>query len=99
MKNTNKHTPGPWINDQNTIEALADPENSKTYFAPVALVDHGWNKEITEANACLIAAAPDLLENLRRCEAALSWYIDGEGEADTESVTDARLAIARATNE
>jgi hypothetical protein len=62
MKNT--FTPGPWLINGKTIEALAAPKESKTYYAPICTMDDDWTGEITEANARLIASAPDLLHEL-----------------------------------
>ncbi len=63
----NSHTPGPWRRVGSTVQAGATDEGthvmvSDSYFG------HG-DREETEANARLIAAAPDLLEALRaqRC--------------------------------
>lgn len=72
------HTPGPWkveaglVNNQ--IPITAHPGH-KVYVAHVAiakLVD-------AEANARLIAAAPDMLETLR---SAMDWLRDGGVPAD-----------------
>jgi len=64
-----KHTPGPWIINDN---AVFSP--SKTIcFLPAQLVDvPAQRKEIEqqEANALLIAVAPDLLE---ACKEALTF--------------------------
>ena len=62
------HTPGPWqIGEGNEIEAKVDPENSDSYWAPICTIDDGWSPPLIEANACLIAAAPELLANAAAC--------------------------------
>jgi len=52
-----------------------------------------------EANARLISAAPDLLSALQRAEAALSWFINDDGESDIEALDEARAAISKAKGE
>ena len=84
------HTPGPW-------EAEGD-----YVFAPIV----GYDARIarvtdidSEANARLIAAAPDLLEALRE---AVGWMQHVPGIADSVGqiiLDDARAAIAKARGE
>ena len=71
------HTPGPWIRIANSI-GVADAEIAKVWTT-----DDGRQ----EANARLIAAAPDLLKSLQDIEA----YDPNSWAADT-----ARAAIAKA---
>lgn len=92
-----RHTPGPWALAEGSweIEARVDPENSETYYAPVAVIDVDWSSEIVEANARLIAAAPDML-------AALDMVYtddDGDGYVSAEGMAFIRAAIAKATGE
>ena len=61
----NQHTPGPWINDGDTVSANVGEDNSGTYIAPICILDQEWKPEMIAANARLIAAAPELLEALR----------------------------------
>lgn len=87
-----KHTPGPW--------QLAEKYNCKDvravdgpYVADCnasAAID--WRTK--EANARLIAAAPELLENLIGCVEALASHVP-----DCVEVQCARAAIAKATGE
>ncbi len=84
-----KHTPGPWIFEERVagFDILA-PE-SVYYVAEYLGVDCGVIDNI--ADACLIAAAPELLEALEEivkeyCEnpdngRTLRWAIDGAKEA------------------
>jgi hypothetical protein len=72
MKTT--HTPGPWINDGDSVSALVDPENSATYIAPICDIDNGWAEETQQANAALIAAAPELLQALESLHDATKHY-------------------------
>jgi len=81
-----KHTPGPWkvakprksYRDGNMMYGIVGPECVSDY--------EDWG--FTEANARLIAAAPDLLD---ACKAALS--------DDQPYIEKCRAAIAKATGE
>lgn len=76
-----KGTPGPWIvggNEGNKLSVNADP-----YF--VALVDEGDSQE---ANARLIAAAPELLEALQDLQARACIYVNtSKAEATINKAT------------
>lgn len=79
-----KGTPGPWVvggNEGNKLSVNADP-----YF--VALVDEGDSQE---ANARLIAAAPELLEALQ-----IICFFEDISSAQREI---AEAAIAKALGE
>lgn len=90
-----KHTPGPW-------SAVADEDSARIggcdwrIITPCSLDDHDalvsiWDRrdgEDVAANARLIAAAPDMLEALKKI--VFDW--DGE----PEDMADARAAIAKA---
>lgn len=78
---TNQHTPGPWRFEESTKTIRAVPQN---YW--LATMD-SWDGAVDhEANARLIAAAPDLLEALELALVAT----DGNWEDR------ARAAIAKA---
>jgi hypothetical protein len=106
-----QHTQAPWTVSEAEIEALVDPENSQTYYAPVCSIDTEWGDEIWKANARLIASAPELLEALKKseqriiqlCETVnvLSKKTGGiERKVRVEDFADvARAAIAKATGE
>jgi hypothetical protein len=102
-----KHTPGPWI--------YSGPASSEVYGyrghyqdtpQTVAKVSGYWDGE-AEANARLIAAAPELLEALRGllkcCEAQPEWSdltnrVDDAGQPFPSATwIAARRAIAKAT--
>ena len=92
-----KHTPGNWIakpmDSADWIDLVTDdPETcgGSAHSLPFASCRH-FNQE---ANARLIAAAPDLLEAL---QAVLSNCLDSQGLAD--AYEQARVAIAKATGE
>lgn len=98
----NKHTPGPWSLRGYNLETLdfavsatgqmvdfdIYPPMSKKHMMPIASVQHCFNGKACEANARLIAAAPDLLEALRN-------YVDG-CSLSVDALAVARAAIAKA---
>lgn len=101
------HTPGPWkveTSDTHGIEILGDGD-IKRYVAKI----HDWTTDAVapqyeaaelvlaterEANAKLIAAAPQLLEAL---EQAMEHGLAGGCGGDCETVNRARAAIKEAT--
>jgi hypothetical protein len=97
MKNGSKptHTPGPWTvfhGKQGQIEIDQDGERGAPSLASVHFPSNGLGKEINDANARLIAAAPDLLKAAR---SAVDWMDDGIGHKPP--FLDAlRAAIAKA---
>lgn len=71
--NTSAHTPGPWfwaLDADNQPTSLRQSGSGDTVIHPQAeqsdygLSSHEWN-DVSEADARLIAAAPDLLEALK----------------------------------
>jgi len=112
-----KHTPGPWHiatgnshRDFNrwSVRAAKHPCGNGGVF-PIANVNY-TTLEIGQANARLIAAAPELLGALQRIEKRIAYYASlADGEApniEQWSYTDqsgdvafARAAIAKATGE
>ena len=104
-RTVSKHTPGPWhrITDDSLIVAagetfIADADPSDAVSLPYPPITEA------EANATLIAAAPDLLaacvEALGRCEDAANDVADGNTGGVADSLADAgvvlRAAIAKA---
>lgn len=89
-----KHTPGPWFvgphpgnnagTDWRMILSSHDPNYPPLYVA-----------EAIEPDACLIAAAPDLLAALRAI-VKLSDDLDPEGLFQSLEYINARAAIAKA---
>lgn len=102
-----QHTPGPWVGKVDGIypetDWSADHEHASTASwvainAPngstVALATiTGWNDDKLEANARLIAAAPDLLQALEY----IGRFIDPTAKDAETMVKHARTAIAKAT--
>ena len=79
-----KHTPGPWVARNNEENCLVYSEK----FGGITLCQHnGAHREEHEANARLIAAAPELLEMLDKCAKQLiemAFHFDGTCEGDVE---------------
>ena len=92
------YTQGPWVMNGADIEALVDPENSSTYYAPICTMAEGWRSDTEDANARLIAAAPSLLveaiELLRN-----ATYTDGYATVLTQDCEALEAAIAKAKGE
>ena len=90
-----KHTPGPWVvvgNRTKYVEArLVGSLMQEVAACGPTIADEGYGQQ-QEANARLIAAAPDLLEALKRCKFdSLNMTLE-----DREFC---RAAIARAAGE
>lgn len=93
-----KHTPGPWH---------ADPTKSFYVFAHGSLAEQAGVENgpfvcnaSTQANARLIAAAPDLLAALQNARNVLAGLACGDlrtVNADSPALAQARAAIAKAT--
>ncbi len=84
---TTKHTPGPWIAEHTSVRT--EGEGS---FRRIAYME--GNNPADEANARLIACAPDLLKALSDlCEA---YRITPSG-AEHHAYKQARAALAKAT--
>lgn len=81
-----KHTPGPleWTRYGWTTRRIAPG---------TILLYHGADWPITDANACLIAAAPDLLA---ACERFVAAYDTAQSWPSSVDVDRARAAIAKA---
>jgi len=88
-----KHTPAPWeahTGEDYTVVMLPD---ECTDNASIAV--YGSNDE---ANARLIAAAPELLEALKKAEEAIREIAE-ENDGDYELADELRAVIAKATGE
>lgn len=97
---TTTHTPGPWSADWGYIVAPdVTGKHVDLYVATIAEEDEDGRvvpEHERDANARLIAAAPDLLAALR--EAFNAFAFDDEGPVWADStIAKARAAIARAT--
>ena len=95
-----KHTPGPWVWEhwqmgltaQNGTRVLA-------YYDYEGMSLYGKTEDEQNANAHLIAAAPDLLEALGEAVSAIEWWQREHGcchGATDDELNAARAAIAKA---
>lgn len=102
-----KHTPGPWV-----LCVADDDSDAYTIFSEDQLIDGrieagvwddrvasaGLNHDNYEANARLIAAAPELLAAADRAESFISGFDDDNTQDDVAGMLrDLRTAIAKAT--
>ncbi len=98
MKNETKHTPGPWHAAINVRGFDSQVVGSNGLICEVYGRGNPRNFGSTE-NARLIAAAPDLLDALQRCEELLSSITDIRSdlaEFQDGYLRQARTAIANA---
>ena len=104
-----KHTPGPWFvayNYGHMTGVRAKNEDIGRWVAqawcqtsqPTSADAHARQVEQNEANARLIAAAPELLEALQACEMRLT-HLAQDSHPVIEELKQARAAIAKATGE
>ena len=84
---TSKHTPGPWSVEHDFMD-----ESAFAILSDDCVVATAWGNDHVDANAHLIAAAPDMLEALRgvvdTCRA--------DCPAGLPALSDARAALAKA---
>lgn len=107
MKQSSQHTPGPWIASGSQILQGGQLKDWKLVIASLPsrsdlqpkLDSAAKNYGERNANARLIAAAPELLEALRGLYSSLAWHIDNHGHfgMDQKRMDAARAAIAAAT--
>lgn len=101
------HTPGPWAMSGDIIHGpMEQPPNPKAQKFGHVICKLGWDFDgdrgrtgdlpwkTAEANARLIAAAPDLLATL---EKAIHW-IDADDQGGPEMIGQCRTVIAKATS-
>jgi len=62
-----KHTPGPWKIIRLDNEVYINPDRESGEYALIARINGTHRRDSQEANARLIAAAPELLEALKEC--------------------------------
>lgn len=90
-----KHTPGPWLVERDRSISAPTPAGSPVVLSEVTVAEvrSGGcaSLEQADANARLIAAAPDMLEALQ----AIMFRIQGDLQPDHEwAVVERELAIA-----
>lgn len=90
-----KHTPGPWHTGGYSSRIIYAGDG---FAVADATVFHGRHEGEHEANARLIAAAPELLDVLQEVTRCLAWHEEQHGVGmDRKAVESARAAIAKAT--
>jgi hypothetical protein len=97
-----KHTPGPWVvgvyrfrKSGCTVQRPAVQATTGAYICPEICTTSHVNDE-TEANARLIAAAPDLLAALRDALESLRRLPNAEGAYRVTCIGQAEAAIKKA---
>ncbi len=92
-----QHTQGPW-----SVQDIAAPGRVEKWVwsdkTPVCKVTIG-NAEIAQANARLIAAAPDMLAALQELLATCEMNLDDLEEDTINAITTALAAIKKAKGE
>lgn len=97
-----KHTPGPWETVTHTWNAIGVYAGNRGYVCRVTAPEEASEQEVSvlAPNACLISAAPDLLQ---ACNLVLAWQEHVGGfctPEDEENVLEPlRAAIAKAEGE
>ena len=100
-----KHTPGPWVlaevkNETGRITHLVPVDSEK--LSLLTVVDDGktcFGAVYLDSDARLIAAAPDLLQELKNIANANTVEWDDPTEFEAWAKNRARAAIAKATGE
>ena len=84
-----QHTPGPWVYHKQLNGSLTffGENGNRAILSAARLINQ-------EANACLIAASPELLDALK---GMLEVFGDEFGMGNSSVCDDARAAIAKAT--
>lgn len=91
-----KHTPGPWVADKRWIR----PQDGTINNGIAIVLD--WpahNDTVADANARLLAAAPDLLAALNKIVDAAEARYSECGSDNHPAIAAARAAIAKATGD
>lgn len=88
-----QHTPGPWKKENGNVLIPVYPGDAGVETLRPILESRVGE---AEANARLIAAAPDLLEALETLLAAASGPLEGRSDANDRILDSCRAAIAKA---
>ena len=94
-----QHTPGPWYIDRyhNQVLIVDASGNQVANCAPARWTNRDEQVPLAEANARLIAAAPDLLDALKMSESAVEQLCTGQDAANCwVTLATIRAAIAKA---
>lgn len=107
MQAVTKHTPGPWRIEEGTtlVWGHCDADDlsnrgmgypiAEARITPISLWAKGPDADAGEANARLIAAAPDLMD---ACDFALC-ILEGMGNGKGDAANACRAALAKARGE
>lgn len=81
-----RHTPTPWKHDGQYV-----------FDADGHQVLNGYNlsKKLLDKIIRAVNAHDELVSALKRAEAALSWFINDDGESDVEALEEVKAAIAK----
>jgi hypothetical protein len=88
-------TPGPWVinnDDQDDLKIESAAYQDET---PGVCGSHSSQWPLTDADAALIAAAPDMLAALEAC---IKMYGEDDREEEWSCITKARAAVKKATS-
>ena len=99
--NTTNHTPGLWSFDSSDLTGRINIRKSHAN-GDTRILAYCWKDQNGEANANLIASAPDLLSALEQAYNAIAWHIPGDNltdEEEQELLDTIRAAIAKAKGE
>lgn len=111
MSTNTKHTPGQWHIGSGNGEGSIFADNGRTRLEiggttlyPICQVNRKWEDEEDEANARLIAAAPELLQAIldlfRECAMVHKYWGDGANTKEADAaIKRAKDAIAKATGQ
>lgn len=91
-----KYTPGSWTASPDWEDG-GKPIYTRNKAGMIVTVAHATNLLAVEANACLIAAAPKMLEALQRAKYYMRT-LTIEGPYKTRTLEQVRAAIALATD-
>lgn len=98
MTKTTKHSPGPWsipIPSMGFSE-INDADGNLVFGLAAGSGKEKQHDDVCEANARLIAAAPELLKALVDCEDTLALFGNLDAEEVRESISNAKLIIYKA---
>lgn len=96
MSNETKHTPGPWNIGKVSEEIFATDENGIPRTICQRAEDDEFEAKPWEANAHLIASAPELLEACKDALESLKRLEDKDGAYRVTNISQLQQAIAKA---
>lgn len=91
---TATHTPGPWFVDLRKVGSLWNVASKSNDIALAQqIIGDTLHQDVRSANARLIAAAPELLNELK---SIVAWTEEFHAEAMERQINNAKAAIAKA---